>query len=219
MPERRVIRADAFEWLAANPAEPGTSIVTSLPDRSELPKLGFDGWQRFFIAAVRAVLAWIPDDGVAMFYQSDIVWRGVWIDKSYWVQRAADELGAPLVFHKIVCREPPGTASRGRATYSHLLCFSKRTPKTPRAPSPDVLADAGNMSWSKATGERACALCCRFLLDETPTRVVVDPFCGQGTVLAVANAFGLSAIGVDSSARKCRVARRLVARTSARGPL
>jgi hypothetical protein len=96
------------------------------------------------------------------------------------------------------------------------LCFSKRPPWTPRAPGPDVLADAGKMSWSKATGERACALCCRFLLDETSTRVVVDPFCGEGTVLAVANALGLSAIGVDSSARKCRAARRLVARTVAR---
>lgn len=189
------------------------SVVTSLPDRSELPKLAFEEWQRFFVAGARAVLAWIPDDGVAMFYQSDIRWQGVWIDKSHWVQRAADELGAPLVFHKIVCREPPGTVSHGRASYSHLLCFSKRGPKMPRSPGPDVLEDAGHMSWSKATGEAACALCCRFLLDETPTRIVVDPFCGQGTVLAVANAFGLSTIGVDSSARKCRAARRLVART------
>ena len=108
VPDRRVIRADAFAWLAENASEPGMSVVTSLPDRSETPKLGFDGWRRFFVAAARAVLAWIPDGGVAMFYQSDIRWRGVWIDKSFLVQRAADELGASLVFHKIVCREPPG---------------------------------------------------------------------------------------------------------------
>jgi hypothetical protein len=209
--ERRVVRADAFEWLAENPAESGMSVVTSLPDRSELPKLEFEAWRGFFGAAARAVLEWIPQDGVAIFYQSDIRFRGAWIDKSYLVQRAADELGATLVFHKIVCRAPPGTPSNGRASYSHLLCFSKRR-WTPGVPGPDVLADAGHMSWSKATGERACALACRFLADETATRVVVDPFCGRGTVLAVANAFGFSAIGVDSSARACRAARRLVAR-------
>jgi DNA modification methylase len=48
------------------------------------------------------------------------------------------------------------------------------------------------------------------LLAETSTRVVVDPFCGSGTLLAVANALGLDAIGVDRSARACSAARRLV---------
>ena len=43
----------------------------------------------------------------------------------------------------------------------------------------------------------------------TPTRTVVDPFCGWGTVLAVANAVGLDAVGVDCSARMCRKARAL----------
>ena len=77
MPERRVIRADAFEWLAENPAEPGMSVVTSLPDVSELPKLGFEGWRRFFGDAARAVLERIPDGGCAVFYQSDIRHDGV----------------------------------------------------------------------------------------------------------------------------------------------
>jgi tRNA G10 N-methylase Trm11 len=37
----------------------------------------------------------------------------------------------------------------------------------------------------------------------------VDPFCGWGTVLAVANALGMDAVGVDLSARMCRRARVL----------
>ena len=49
----------------------------------------------------------------------------------------------------------------------------------------------------------------RFILDQTPTRTVIDPFCGWGTVLAVANALGLAAIGIDLSARMCRRARTL----------
>ena len=66
------------------------------------------------------------------------------------------------------------------------------------------------MTWSRATGVEACRVACQYLLDETPTRVVVDPFCGRGTVLAVANALGLDALGIDLAARRCRAARSLV---------
>ena len=40
-------------------------------------------------------------------------------------------------------------------------------------------------------------------------RTICDPFCGHGTVLAVANALGLSAIGVDLSRKRVRKARAL----------
>jgi hypothetical protein len=63
-------------------------------------------------------------------------------------------------------------------------------------------------------GITACRVACRYLLDNTRSRVVVDPFCGRGTVLAVANELGLDAIGVDVSARRCRAA----AATSFREP-
>ncbi len=65
------------------------------------------------------------------------------------------------------------------------------------------------MPGTKAMGVRACLDACRFVRDQTPTRTVVDPFCGWGTALAVANALGLDAIGVDLSARMCRRARAL----------
>jgi len=113
------------------------------------------------------------------------------------------------LWHKIVCRKPPGTITHGRASYSHLICFSRPRVVAPKRPGPDVLADAGFMPWSRAMGVSACQLACRFLLEETPTRLVVDPFCGHGTVLAVANAMGLDALGIDISVRQCRAARKL----------
>ena len=58
-------------------------------------------------------------------------------------------------------------------------------------------------------GVEACRIACRYLRDETETKLVVDPFCGHGTVLAVANMLGLDALGVDLSARRCRAARKL----------
>ncbi len=40
-------------------------------------------------------------------------------------------------------------------------------------------------------------------------RTVVDPFCGHGTVLAVANALGLDAVGVELSRKRAQKARSL----------
>jgi hypothetical protein len=65
------------------------------------------------------------------------------------------------------------------------------------------------MSWSQAMGRAACELSCRYVRSHTSTRVVVDPFCGHGSVLAVANAMNLDAIGVEISASRARKARRL----------
>lgn len=205
---RNIVQAEALAWMATNPADPNVSVVTSLPDLSELP-LDFDAWRGWFIDAARAVLRWVPRSGVAIFYQSDIRIRGRWIDKSYLVMRAAEEEHAELVWHKIVCRKPPGTIALGRPSYSHMLCFSREPPALPLRPGPDVLPDAGHAPWSKAMGTSACSLACRYLRDETTTRTVADPFCGRGTVLAVANAMGFDAIGIDVSAKRCRAARRL----------
>lgn len=58
-------------------------------------------------------------------------------------------------------------------------------------------------------GGAACELACRYVLSHTPTRTIVDPFCGVGTVLAVANALGLAAVGVEIANKRARKARNL----------
>lgn len=219
-PAREVIQADALTWLREHPARMADAIVTSLPDLSELPQLGpgLEGWQQWFVAAAAAVLRWPAPSSVSIFYQSDIRHAGRWIDKAYLVQKAAEGAGASLLFHKIVCRRAPGSPSLGRASYSHLLAFTTGGELALRRPTPDVLPDAGDMPWSRAMGTHACELSCRFLLDETTARRVVDPFCGKGTVLAVANALGLRALGIDVSAKRCRAARKLDAAALKRDP-
>lgn len=210
-PSRLVIQGDALVWLAENPAHPGDAVVTSLPDVSELPELGpgLDGWKSWFVNTAATLLRWLPPGSPCLFFQSDIRHHGQWVDKSYLIQRAAEAVGATLVFHKIVCRHPAGTLTQGRPSYSHLLAFSSGEPLVPKKPSADVLPDAGEMPWSRAMGARACEAACRFLLNETSARRVVDPFCGKGTVLAVANALGLDALGVELSGKRCRAARKL----------
>jgi tRNA G10 N-methylase Trm11 len=59
-------------------------------------------------------------------------------------------------------------------------------------------------------GVEACEVAARFLLAHTRCRTVVDPFCGVGTMLAVANRHGLDAIGVELSAKRAARARSLV---------
>jgi hypothetical protein len=206
--KRTVHHADAIVWLRENAPLAGASVVTSLPDLSELPALGFVAWSHWFEEAAELIMRSIPDDGVAIFFQSDIRHAGRWVDKGMLCARAADRAGLNLLFHRIVCRKPPGTATFGRASYAHLQAFSRQL-ASPRRPSIDVLPDGGRVPGRKAMGVRACYEACRFILEETPTRLVVDPFCGWGTVLAVANALGMDSVGVDLSARMCRRARAL----------
>jgi hypothetical protein len=208
-PARVVHHGDALAWLKEQGRLRSSSIVTSLPDLSELPRMTFGVWCGWFENAVVVAMHSVPDEGVAIFFQSDIRRAGLWVDKGALVARAAERASMRLLFHRIVCRRPAGTLTFGRASYSHLLGFS-RVPRPSRGRAvADVLPDAGFMPGQKAMGVRACAEACRFILDETPTRTVVDPFCGWGTVLAVANVLGMDAVGVDLSVRMCHRARSL----------
>lgn len=48
-----------------------------------------------------------------------------------------------------------------------------------------------------------------FLKEVAKTSCVIDPFCGYGTVLAMANAVALDSIGVEISFKRCRKAGKL----------
>jgi hypothetical protein len=207
---RTIVQGEALAWMEENAPPPRASVVTSLPDVSERPDLDFEGWRSWFVLAARRVIAWTPPGGVAIFFQSDIRHDDTLVDKSYLVMRAAEEERASLLWHKIVCRRPPGTISFGRPSWSHMLCVAHGPRPTPRKPGPDVLPDAGFMPWSRAMGVSACRVACAYVRDEIASQVVVDPFCGRGTVLAVANAMGLDAIGVELSAKRCKAARALI---------
>ena len=153
---RVIHHAEAIAWLKARGTLAGASVVTSLPDVSEIPRLDFAGWCRWFEDAAAAVMAAVPQNGVAIFFQSDIRHGGLWVDKGALVVRGAESAGGHLLFHRIVCRHPAGTLSAGRATYSHLLGFAPvRRPPSGR-PRADVIPDAGFAPGKKAMGVKAC---------------------------------------------------------------
>lgn len=209
MPSRIVHHGDGVAWLAGATLPDDHALVTSLPDLSEVPRLGPDGWRQWFIDTAALACRKVADGATAIFFQTDVKRDGLWVDKGFLVQLGAEAAGSHLLWHKIVCRAPAGTATFGRPAYAHLLCFSRTGRLTPAQSSADVLPRLGEMPWARAMGTEACEATCRFLLAHTACRTVVDPFCGLGTMLAVANAHGLDAIGVELSAKRAARARTL----------
>ena len=206
---REVICGDGIAWLEAARLDATHAIITSLPDHSEVPHLGVSGWKTWFANTVALACRAIADDAVAIFYQTDVKHDGTWIDKGHLVHRGFDDAGVALLWHKIVCRVPAGQTTFGRPAYTHMMCASRSLRLAPGTSTPDVLPALGEMSWSRAMGRAACDTAIDFLLAHTACRVVVDPFCGQGSILAAANAKGLAAIGVELSRRRAAKARAL----------
>jgi len=208
-PSRQVHTADALAWLQEQPVQNGCAFITSLPDASEFPKLSLDGWKQWFVNAAGLVLGRCPDDSVAIFFQTDVKTDGHWVDKGFLCQKAAEHAGFHPLWHKVVCRAPPGAITFGRPSYSHLLCFSRGVKLDLAKSTPDVLPEPGENLWTRGMPIEACKAACRYVLSNTSSRTIVDPFCGLGTVLAVANALGLSAVGVEISPKRARKARAL----------
>jgi hypothetical protein len=194
--------------MTANGCVAGACAVTSLPDVSEVG-LALPVWRTWFLEAVRLVVASVPPEGAAIFFQSDIKHDGLWIDKGALVTRAAEDAGAHILFHKIVCRRPPGMLTMGRPGYTHLIAVSRALKCPDVLPIPDVITEAGRQPWVRAMGIRAAAHAVRFARDHVCATTILDPFCGVGTVLAVANTLGLDAVGVEKSAKRAEQSRQL----------
>ncbi len=212
-PKREVICADAIPWMRERGRIEGACAVTSLPDVSEVG-LAMPVWRAWFLEAVKLVVNAVPDGSAAIFFQSDIKRDGVWIDKGALVMRAAEDAGAHVLFHKIVCRRPPGMLTNGRPGFTHLIAVSRVMKCPDILPIPDVIVDAGPQKWVRAMGVRAAAHAVRFARDFVGPAlgrapVIVDPFCGVGTVLAVANTLGLDALGVEKARKRAEEAREL----------
>lgn len=200
---------DAIKWLNTYELTPQTSFVTSLPDISEFPGFDLFQWKEWFSQTAQLILGKCPSDGVTIFYQSDIKVEGTWIDKSYLCQKAAEITGHELLWHKIVCRSPAGIATYGRPSYSHILCFSKNRRLDPSLSTPDVLPEIGDKTWQRGMGLQACLMIARFIATQINSHTLVNPFCGEGSMIAAANAYNLNAVGIDKSPKRAQKARTI----------
>ncbi len=206
--KRTVHCEDALKWLENTPLPPDASLVASRPDISEF-QISLSEWKEWFQNTARLILSKTPDEGVAIFFQSDIKFEGQWVDKAFLVQKAAEETGHALLWHKIICRAPVGYATFGRPAYSHLLCFSKNLRLDPAHSTADVLPTVGDKTWERGMGSEVSKVVAKFLKERTNTQTVIHPFCGEGSVLAHVNALGLSAIGIEKSPKRAEKARKI----------
>lgn len=210
-PSREVIIDDAIAFTAARSFE-GCSIVSSIPDVSETG-MSFTKWTQWFQDTARLFAAKTPADGLLVLTQTDIRREGRWVDKGFLVQQAIVDSGLFLVARKVICRRPTGSVSSARAAFTHLLVFSRGLLIEGARPDtiPDVLPDGGNVTWTRGLGEKASLACVDMVVRYAPlSHTVVDPFCGEGMLLAAANHRGLSAIGCERNTKRAVKARRLV---------
>lgn len=208
-PQREVHVGDGVAWLTKASLDDSCAVVTSLPDSSEIPAMGFERWRAWFIETSALICSRVAENGVAIFYQTDVKLNGAWVDKGYLVSRGAEDAKSACLWHKVICRAPAGTITFGRPAYAHVLCFSRGLRLEKAQSFADVIPRLGEMTWARAMGREACEAIAQFLVKHTRTRTVIDPFCGVGTMLAVANDHGLDAVGVELSAKRAEKARAL----------
>lgn len=196
-----IICADALEWLTKQNNIGG--VVTSLPDADEVG-LSLAEWRIWFVQAATLVMKKVDLSAPAVFYQTDRKMDGEWVSKSYLLIKASEHAKTRLLWHKIVLRREVGGVDLFRPGYTHLMAFSHEA--GPGTATFDVMT-AGRMIYKNAMGLDAAIFACRFV--SRYTRTITDPFCGRGTVPAVADALGLVAVGVDIDAEQCNYARTL----------
>ncbi|CAM9207848.1 unnamed protein product, partial [Ectocarpus fasciculatus] len=226
-PWKEVVCADSLQWLARLPDHglpPGCAGFTSIPDVSELDTLfgsgsatDFPAYQEWFVDAAALFLSKLAKRSYCLFLQSDVrvLDRGNavgWVDKALLCGRAADRTGFRMAWHKLVLSSDISARSVGRPGYSHFMCFTNEEIgsgyRSTDFSIPDVFP-RGHMIWNKGIGLDSCYAGVRFLRDVIGAGVLVDPFCGRGTTLAMANALGMAALGVEISRRRCSQAARL----------
>jgi hypothetical protein len=200
--KRIVLCQDAEQYLITKNSLP--SVITSLPDKEET-NFNLEEWKEWFIKMCVLIFTKLNNNGYAIFYQTDRKIDGGIIDKSYLVNKAACMYGIKQIAHKIVLKQKPETISLFRPSFTHFLVYSKNGKAIK---IPDVFY-AGKMIYKNAMGFNACEYACKIIKNNN-INTIVDPFCGQGSVLAIANSFGLNAIGIDILQEQCELSKKLI---------
>lgn len=195
---RKIITGDAFKEL---PGLQGRgAIVTSPPDAEEI---GADigEWIEWFREA--AALCIEAADKVCIFYVTDRKNGGALISKPGLLFEAARGK-TNLMWHKTALRKPVGSTDLHRPAYSHLIAFN--TECKPGKATPDVF-ERGPVAYKNGMGLKAAAKAVRYARGFSSC--IVDPFCGRGTIPAMAEAYGLEAVGVEILEEQAERAREL----------
>lgn len=166
-------------------------------------------WACFYLEATkwcfeRARAAGAP----AVIYSTDQKHAGRWVSSFALMMRAAERANVELVWHKIVLRRDPGKVDIHRPGFTHMAAFGGESIKPGKA-TPDLIR-RGASPYPNGTGLIPARMACEFA--GRAGRVIADPFCGRGTIPAVAEALGFDSIGIDIDPAQAEAARKLTLR-------
>jgi DNA modification methylase len=194
---KTVICADSFEWLPAN-RDVG-SIVTSLPDASEIKIEKLDEYEKWVRRAATEIFASASEGCPVIFIQTDRRKGGRQFSKASLLMNIATEQGWFLLWHKIELAAEVGKSNLYRPTFRNMICFGKGKMSAGQA-TPDVIPPSKRL-YEMAFGFAAARVCVEFC--KKFSNRICDPFCGYGTVLHVAEQEGMNSVGVDVDGKCC----------------
>ena len=200
---RTVFCDDAHKWLENN--KNNKAIITSLPDMEEVG-LNLKEWQEWIKKTCLIISSALNDDGIVIFYQTDRKYKGSIIDKKTLISQIFFELGYKSIFNKIVLKQKIETVNLFRPGFTNMFGFSKNI-KSGKA-TPDVI-NSGKMIYKNAMGLDACKVAIDFIKTKINPEEILDPFCGQGSVLKIANENGFDSVGVEILREQCKKAKLL----------
>jgi len=211
----RVICQDALAWLKKQPLHSLDNIVTGIPDMEETG-LDYKEYYDFFLEAAQLCLSRTKKKGYIIFMNTDRKFRGQWIDKSHWLQTAAQtiprsKVKPQLKWHKIILLRQPDATHIQRPTYQHFLCFSYLN--GPGEATPDVVY-CGKKTYKNASCILPTQHSLKFIQRYSAHRdQVVDPFVGQGTTLIEAKKLKFKqGLGVDLDPKQCQKTRQALSK-------
>ena len=201
-PSRTIHHGDALVWLADQKGCP--NIITGIPDINEV-NLELADYLAFFDRAAGLIFDRLDPNGYGIFLQTDRKINKTWISKSARLITLGERHGFKLCWHKIILNREAGATDLFRPTYSHMLCFSVHG--TSGAATPDVIP-VSPRSYNNASPLAAVVQAVTFVKRYTKAeKIIIDPFVGQGTIVAVANHYGLNAVGIDINPDQVALAR------------
>ena len=202
---KTIICVDSFEWLPAH-GDQG-SVLTSLPDASEIGIEDLGEYEKWVRRAATECFRSASKGCPVIFIQTDRRKGGRQFSKASLLMNIAAEQGWFLLWHKIELTAEVGKSSLYRPTFRNMVCFGRGKMSAGQATA-DVVPRSKplyDMAFS-FDAARACLEFCK----EFSNRVL-DPFCGYGTTLHVAEELGMDSVGVDIDEKCCEKARNFKA--------
>ena len=191
-PSKEIIQADACKWLYKNKGL--GAVITSPPDAEEVNK-SIEDWREWFLMAVELCFTATKKDTPTIFYVTDRKHNSEVISKPEIIFQAARNLKRKLMFHKIALRKPVNSVELHRPSYTHLLAFNTINKAYPTNIQGADVFERGKVIYKNAMGLSAAITSVKYAKLFTDT--IINPFCGSGTVLAVAETYGVNSIGIE----------------------